>query len=64
MVMYTKDVAYIINKSERAARRLMNDIRRALGKERHHLISVREFCNYTGLSEDEVLRRLGRSHAA
>ena len=58
IVMYAKDVARVIGKSERTARELMKDIRKVLGKDRHHLISLGEFCKYTGLPEEEVLRRL------
>lgn len=63
MVMYTKDVMRITGKSDRTARKLMNAIRKKLGKEKHHMISLGEFCAYTGLPEEEVLRRLGRPYA-
>jgi hypothetical protein len=58
MVIYPKDVQYLTGKTERTARRLMKAIRKKLGKEKHQMISVREFCEYTGLREDDVLRRL------
>jgi hypothetical protein len=58
MVIYPKDVQSIIGKTDRTARKLMKAMRKKLGKEKHQMISVREFCDYTGLPEDEVLRRL------
>jgi hypothetical protein len=58
MVIYTKDVQHIIGKTDRTARKLMKAIRKKLGKEKHQMISVHEFCEYTGLPEDEVFRRL------
>jgi hypothetical protein len=56
--MYTKNVMRITGKSERSSRSLMKAIRKKLGKEKHQMISVSEFCAYTGLSEAEVLRQL------
>lgn len=58
MVIYAKDVQRIIGKTDRTARKLMKAIRKKLGKEKHHMISVGEFCDYTGLPEAEVFRRL------
>jgi hypothetical protein len=58
LAIYTKDVQRIIGKTDRSARHLMTAIRRRLGKEKHHLISVGEFCDYTGLPENEVFRRM------
>jgi hypothetical protein len=58
LVIYPKDVQRIIGKTDRSARYLMTAIRTRFGKERHHLITLGEFCDYTGLSEREVLRRL------
>ena len=58
--MSIKDVQIITGKSERTARRQRKAIRKKLGKEDHHEITVREFCQYKGLSEEEVLEKLGR----
>jgi hypothetical protein len=58
LVIYSKDIATITGKTERYARTLMSKIRKALGKANHHLISVKEFCEFTGLSVEEVMRYL------
>lgn len=58
LAIYTKDVQRITGKSERTARYIMMTIRQRLGKEKHHLVTVPEFCAHTGLPENEVFRRL------
>jgi hypothetical protein len=58
VIIYSKDVQRITGKTDRTARRLMKAIRKKLGKEKHHMISLGEFCHYTGLPEEEVLKRL------
>jgi hypothetical protein len=58
MVIYNKDIQRIIGKTDRTARKLMKAIRKKLGKEKYQMISVAEFCAYTGLREEEVYKRL------
>ncbi|MBT1688111.1 hypothetical protein [Dawidia soli] len=60
VVIYSKDIEVITGRSGRYARKVMTRIRRALGKQRHQLVSLGEFCAYTGLPEDEVARYLDR----
>ena len=54
--IYPKDVQRITGSFPKAAYRLMNDIKRQLEKPKDGLVSIREFCAYTGLGEDEVER--------
>jgi hypothetical protein len=58
MVIYTKDVQRIIGKSDRTARKLMNAIRKKLGKEKNQMITLGQFCDHTRLPEEEVLKKL------
>ena len=58
LVIYIKDIEIIIGKGQNAARRLLAKIKRKFGKEKHALVSITEFCRYTGLSEEEVNQRL------
>jgi len=58
IVIYAKDIELITGKSGRYARNVMAVIRKRLGKEKHQLVSVREFCAYIGLPEGEVLRKM------
>lgn len=54
VVIYPKDIMIITGKSERYSRYLIQRIKQHLGKENHQVISVNEFCEYMGLSEDEI----------
>lgn len=55
IVIYSKDIERVTGRSGRAARKMITRIRQHLGKDKHHLISVKEFCVYTGLPEAEVM---------
>lgn len=57
-IVYAKDIEKITGRSGRSARKMMADIRRKLGKEKHQLLSLGEFCQYTGLPEEEVVKQL------
>jgi hypothetical protein len=58
MVIYTKDVMNITGRKERAARVLLLQIKKKYRKKKGELISVEEFCLYTGLCEDKVMAYL------
>lgn len=58
MIIYRKDVERIFGKSDRSAQKVMAAIRKKLGKEKHQPVSVREFCTYMNLAEDEVRQYL------
>ena len=58
VVIYAKDIEVITGRSARYARKIMTRIRRDLGKQRHQLISLSEFCAHTGLPIEEVSRHL------
>ena len=54
--IYPKDVQVITGRSERYGRSLIRRIKEALNKPLHNLVSVEEFCNYTGLEKSSVLQ--------
>ena len=58
IVVYTKDVMHITGKGERTARKLLTRVRRHYGKDRRSLVTVEEFCAYTGFDPDTVLAAL------
>ena len=58
IVIYPKDIQLITGKSERYGRYLMEKIKIHLGKEKHHLVTVQEFCNYTGIQYEQVVSML------
>jgi hypothetical protein len=54
VVIYPKEAASITGNSYEAGKRLLQRIRIKLGKDARAYVSVREFCQYTGLAEQEV----------
>jgi hypothetical protein len=54
--IYPKDVQRITGKTYRQARLYLNKIKDNLNKEPHQLISIEEFCDYSGLQMEHVLR--------
>jgi len=56
--IYPKDVQIITGKSERWGRDIIKKIKVKFSKENHQLVTIEEFCNYSGLSLPSVLERL------
>jgi len=54
IIIYPKDIQIITGRSERYGRSLIQKIKGHLKKEPHHFVSIKEFCDYTGLEEEEV----------
>ena len=54
VVVHSKDVENITGLMPRTARKLLQSIRLAFGKPKGALISVRDFCAYTGIDEDLI----------
>lgn len=57
--IYPKDVQRIIGKEYAQARLYLLKIKKHLNKEPHQLISIEEFCEYTGLKIEHVMRCIG-----
>jgi hypothetical protein len=51
VVIYAKDVENITGMKNRTARRLLEKVRKHAGKTNEELITVYEFCQFTGISE-------------
>jgi len=54
LIIYPKDIQILTGRSERYGRKLLAEIKEHLLKHRRQLITIKEFCNYTGLKEDDV----------
>ncbi len=52
--IYPKDVQRMTGKSEKTSQRLLNKIRKELGKENHQFITSEEFAQYSGISIDMI----------
>ncbi|WP_296151179.1 hypothetical protein [uncultured Flavobacterium sp.] len=54
--IYPKDVQSITGKSYKQSRLYLNKIKAHFGKEARQLVSLEEFCEYSGLQIGHVLR--------
>ena len=52
--IYAKDVAYITGKSTKSATRLIQTIKQDLGKDKHTILTINEFCEYMGLKIKDI----------
>ncbi|MCU7549226.1 hypothetical protein OCK74_08870 [Chitinophagaceae bacterium LB-8] len=60
IVIYAKDISNITGKKERTARKIIAQIRRRYNKKPGDLITIYEFCEHTGISEERVRQFLTR----
>jgi len=56
LVIYPKDIQRITGKTDRYARRVLAKIRQFYQKQQWQLVSLHEYCSYTGLKSEEVQR--------
>ena len=52
--IYPKDIQRITGKSYRQSIRLMQKIRKDLGKLENEFLSIKEFCQYTSLKYEQI----------
>lgn len=52
--IYPKDVQNITGRKDKTARRLLNKIKEKLGKTKDSFVTVQEFCQHTGITQEEV----------
>jgi hypothetical protein len=58
IVIYAKDVENITGRKERTARKILQEIREKLGKQKWEFITIREFCEHTGIKEEDVKNQM------
>jgi len=54
LCIYPKDIMRITGRSERYSRLLFKKIKDHFGKEKHQVVTFKEFPEYTGIEEDIV----------
>ena len=54
VIIYPQDIQRITGRSERYAQRMLRVIKKRLGKKKHQLVTFEEFCEFSGLSVDEL----------
>jgi len=57
--VYPKDVQRVLGKTYTQARLYLRRLKKDLGKQDSQLVSVREFCEYSGLPYEDVVRCIG-----
>ena len=58
LVLYAKDVALISDVTKRTASRLIIKIRKHFNRPPSPLVTIRDFCEFTGLQEEKLLEYL------
>jgi hypothetical protein len=54
LCIYPKDVQIITGRSDRYGRKLISKIREHFKKEQHQVVTIEEFCTYTGFKIEQV----------
>jgi hypothetical protein len=58
LCIYPKDIQVITGRSDRYGRNLIKKIKEHLNKAQHQLVTVEEFCQYTGLHHETVAKHI------
>lgn len=58
IIIYSKDIQRITGRGETYARRTLQLIKKNLGKEKHQLVTFDEYCEFSGLSREELEKYL------
>jgi hypothetical protein len=54
VVIYPKDVMAVTGLCEKTSRNLLRQIKAKFAKEKHHFITINEFCQFTGIPLETV----------
>lgn len=58
LCIYPKEVSIILNKSISSSQELIRTIKDVYGKEKHQVVTIREFCEYEGLLYQDVFNMI------
>ena len=56
LCIYPKDIMIITGRSERYARKLLQELKQQLGKKPCQFVTIKEFSKFSGLNEEEINR--------
>jgi hypothetical protein len=54
VVIYPQDIQRITGRSERYAQQILQTIKKSVGKEKHQLVTREEFCEFSGLTQEDL----------
>ncbi|WP_291102580.1 MULTISPECIES: hypothetical protein [unclassified Flavobacterium] len=60
IVIYPSDIIILTDKSESYARKEIQNLKKALNKEPHQKVTIKEYCRYYGFNLEEVLGVLSK----
>ena len=60
LCIYPKDIMIITGKSERYSRKLLQEIKKQLGKKPNQFVTIKEFSEFSGLDEMEINKIIQR----
>jgi len=58
LCIYPKEVAVITGKSASTAQNLVRTIKDSLGKAKHQVLTIREFCDYMAMPYEDVFNEV------
>lgn len=58
LVIHTSDVCMITGRSQKYAQKLLKEIRTRYSIPKEHYVTVKIFCQHTGLNEEDVQKTL------
>lgn len=58
ITIYPKDVELLTGRSPRYGRKVIREIRVQAGKQKHHLVTITELCEYLNIREEEAINQL------
>lgn len=58
LVIYAKDIQNITGRKERTARKMLANIRKHYNKPVYAFVTIKEFCEYTGFKEVDIIAYL------
>lgn len=53
--VYPKDIQRILGKDYKTARLYLTRLKKLLNKEPHQVVSIEEFCKYSGLEKENII---------
>lgn len=58
LTIYAKDVRNLTGRQEKAAYKLLRNIRKKFNLADNAMVNIEQFCSYTGFSREDVIRYL------
>jgi hypothetical protein len=57
-IIFAKDIGRFTGKSNRYGHRILSRIRQLTGKQKHQVVTTKEYCDYAGIREEDFAKYL------